>query len=53
VNREIDGLEWLREVRKKMAANCHNDPKMMGDYFRRIQKQYKESIIKNPNVQRA
>jgi len=40
MNKDIDGLDWLREVRRKMAADCHYEPKMMGDYYRRIQKQY-------------
>jgi hypothetical protein len=38
----------------KIAANCHNDPKLMGDYFRRIQKQYKDgTVIKNSNIKMA
>ena len=48
MNKDIDGLDWLREIRRKMAADCHYDPKIMGDYYRRIQKQYEHRIVKNP-----
>jgi len=53
VNKDIDGLDWLREIRKKIASQCQNDPKMMGDYFRHIQKQYQDRIIKNSNIQKV
>jgi len=48
MNKDIDGLDWLREIRRKMAADCHYDPKIMGNYYRRIQKQYENRIVKNP-----
>jgi hypothetical protein len=48
VNTDIDdGLDWLREIRKKIANQCRNDPKIMGDYFRQIQKQYQDQIQNN------
>ncbi len=53
MNRDIDGLDWLREIRKKIANQCNNDPKIMGDYFRQIQKQYQDRILKNSNMQKA
>ena len=48
MDKDIDGLDWLRVIRKKIAADCHYDPKIMGDYYRRIQKQYEHRIVRNP-----
>ena len=31
-----DGLEWLREVRRKMAKEFNYDPKKAGDYYREM-----------------
>ncbi len=45
MNKDIEGIDWLRKIRKKMADKYHNDPKIMGDYYRRIQKQYQHRII--------
>ncbi len=35
-----DGLEWLREIRRKMAAECNYDPYEMG---RRLREQERTS----------
>ncbi len=45
--KDIDGLDWLREIRKKIITKCHNDPNLMGDYYRHLQKQYESRLIKN------
>jgi hypothetical protein len=47
VSKDIDKLDWLQKIRRKIAANCHNDPKLMGDYYRSIQKQFENRLIKN------
>jgi hypothetical protein len=31
---DSDGLEWLREIRRKMAAECNYDPYEMGRRLR-------------------
>ena len=45
--KDIDGLDWLREIRKKIITKCHNNPNLMGDYYRRIQKQYESRLVNN------
>ncbi len=40
-----DRLNWIREIRRKIASECDNDPKLMGDYFRKIQKQSGKRIF--------
>ena len=37
---DSDGLEWLREIRRKMAAECNYDPYEMG---RRLREQERVS----------
>jgi IS30 family transposase len=31
-----DGLEWLREIRRKMAKQFNYDPKKAGEYYRKM-----------------
>ena len=31
-----DGLEWLREIRRKMAKQFNDDPKKAGEYYRKM-----------------
>jgi hypothetical protein len=35
-----DGLEWLRDVRRKMFADAGGDLKKLGDRYRATQAQY-------------
>ena len=39
-----DGLEWLRAIRRKLAAEFHHDPKQMGRHYREMQRQFKGRI---------
>ena len=34
ITKHDDGLEWLREIRRKQAAACNNDPFEMGRRLR-------------------
>lgn len=45
-----DGLEWLREIRRKMTAECNNDPFEMGRRLREREKEYKGRIFKTKRV---
>jgi gluconate kinase len=47
MSKDDDRLDWLREIRKQIAKECNNDPKVMGKYFRSIQKQYEDRVLKN------
>ena len=31
-----DGLEWLREIRRKMAKEFNYDPKKAGEFYRKM-----------------
>lgn len=35
--RTDDGLEWLRAIRRKIAAECDYDPRKLGDRYRRLE----------------
>lgn len=45
-----DGLEWLREIRRKLAAECQRDPFEMGRRLREREKDYKGRIFKTKRV---
>ncbi len=45
-----DGLEWLREIRRKMAAECNYDPFEMGRRLREREKEYKGRIFTTNRV---
>jgi hypothetical protein len=47
MSKDDDRLDWLREIRKQIAKECKNDPKVMGKYFRDIQKQYENRVLKD------
>ena len=47
MNQDFDGLEWLRDIRKQIAAECHYDPKEMGDYYRRLQQEHQSRLLTN------
>lgn len=46
MNKNEDYLDWLREIRRKIASECDNDSKLMGDYFRSIQRQCGKKILR-------
>ena len=31
-----DGLEWLRDIRRKIVAECDHDPRKLGERYRRL-----------------
>jgi hypothetical protein len=35
-----DGLEWLRAIRRKMAARFGHDPKKAVAYYQKMQRRY-------------
>jgi hypothetical protein len=35
-----DGLEWLREIRRKMSAKFKHDPRKAAAYYQKMQRQY-------------
>ena len=45
-----DGLEWLREIRRTMAAQCNYDPFEMGRRIRERQKEHPERIYRTKRV---
>ncbi len=45
-----DGLEWLREIRRQFAAECHYDPYEMGRRIRERQKEHPERIYRTKRV---
>ena len=45
-----DGLEWLREIRRKLSAECNHDPFEMGRRLRELEKGYKGRIFKTKRV---
>ena len=45
-----DGLEWLREIRRKLAAECNYDPYEMGRRLRELQKEFPGRIYRTKRV---
>lgn len=41
-----DGLEWLREIRRKITADFGHDQKKIGDYLREREKTMGDRIVK-------
>jgi hypothetical protein len=41
-----DGLEWLREIRRKMSEDFKHDPKRMGRFYRDLERQYKNRLYR-------
>ena len=48
--RRDDGLEWLREIRRKLAAECNYDPYEMGRRLREMQKEFPGRIYRTKRV---
>jgi len=51
--KDIDGLAWLRDIRKEILRKCKNNPVELGNYYRIIQKQYAKKIIKHTHFEEA
>ena len=45
-----DGLEWLRDIRRKLAAECNYDPYEMGRRLRELQKEFPGRIYRTKRV---
>ena len=45
-----DGLEWLREIRRKQAAECNYDPFEMGKRLREREKAHPKRIYRTKRV---
>jgi len=45
-----DGLEWLREIRRKLAAECDYDPYEMGRRLRELQKEFPGRVYRTKRV---
>jgi hypothetical protein len=41
-----DGLEWLREIRRKMSEECNHDPKRYVEKMREYQQQFKGRLVR-------
>jgi hypothetical protein len=41
-----DGLEWLREIRRKMAVKFDHDPRKAAAYYAKMQRQYTDRIYR-------
>ena len=43
-----DGLEWLRDIRRKMSAECNHDPHVLIEKLREMEKlpQYAHRIVR-------
>ena len=38
--KQYDGLEWLREIRRRMAAKFDHDPRKAATYYQKMQRRY-------------
>lgn len=45
-----DGLEWLRDIRRAMSAECNHDPRVMGEKLRAMEKQYAHRMFRTRRV---
>ena len=41
-----DGLEWLREIRRKMAAKFDHDPRIAAAYYQKMQRRYASRLYR-------
>ncbi len=39
-----DGLEWLREIRRKMAAKFDHNPRKAAAYYQKMQRRYADRL---------
>ena len=45
-----DGLEWLRDIRRKLSAECNYDPYEMSRRLREMQKEFPGRIYRTKRV---
>jgi hypothetical protein len=45
-----DGLEWLRDIRRKHMQEAGGDLKTLGDRYRRVQAEHPEKVISTRKV---
>jgi hypothetical protein len=45
-----DGLEWLRAIRREMAAEANNDPAEMGRQLREREQTMKDRLFKTQRM---
>ena len=41
-----DGLEWLREIRRKMAAKFDHDRRKAAAYYQKMQRRYASRLYR-------
>ena len=41
-----DGLEWLRDIRRRLAKRFDHDPKKVGEYYRSLQERHASRLYK-------
>jgi hypothetical protein len=41
-----DGLEWLRDIRRKMAAKFDHDPHKAAAYYQKMQRRYANRLYR-------
>jgi hypothetical protein len=41
-----DGLEWLRENRRKMAVKFDHDPREAAAYYQKMQRRYADRLYR-------
>lgn len=45
-----DGLEWLRDIRRKMAAKFDHDPRKAAAYYQKMQLRYADRLYRRGEV---
>jgi hypothetical protein len=50
IQQHDDGLEWLRDIRRAIAAEANNDPAEMGRRLRQREKQVQGRLFKTRRV---
>ncbi len=48
-----EGIQAVRDVRKKISAECANDPKKLVDHYMAEQERYRERLLRPTTDQRA
>ena len=41
-----DGLEWLRDIRRKLAAKFDHDPKKVAAHYQKMQQRYAHRLYR-------
>jgi hypothetical protein len=44
-----DGLEWLREIRRKMAGKFDHDPRKAAAYYQKMERRYAGQLYRSEN----